>query len=136
MYFGTTDHLGGLYGTQLIAGSRGGHIIAAGWACMMLLGRNGYKESAKKIFDTTKFVTDSLADMKGFIKVVGNPKLGNVTIVSDNAKINMYDIGNCMSKKGWALAVGLGIPSLQITIHPHNSGNMENFVKEIKDSIN
>ena len=57
-------------------------------------------------------------------------------MVSDNPKINMYDLGSCMSKKGWELTAGCRIPSLQCTIHPHNSVHMESFVKDIKDSVN
>ena len=42
---------GGIYATTCMAGSRPGAVIAGTWAAMLKIGRNGYKEKARKIIE-------------------------------------------------------------------------------------
>ena len=46
-YFVCSYWPGGLYGTQGIAGSRGGVYIASAWISLMKIGGKGYRENAK-----------------------------------------------------------------------------------------
>ncbi len=51
-YFFLTDWSGGKYCSPGMEGSRSGGLIAATWAAMVQLGRQGYRHYAKEIFET------------------------------------------------------------------------------------
>merc|ERR1712166_1485344 len=87
------------------------------------------------IFDATDEYVALLADLKEYIKVVGSPKLGNVTIVSNNRKIDMYKLGTLMDKKGWYFGSGMGIRSLMFTITDKNYWMMADIVKDLEICI-
>lgn len=50
-FFANARWNGGIYATTTIAGSRPGNVIAATWAVMMKIGREGYLKNAKIILD-------------------------------------------------------------------------------------
>ena len=51
-YFYLTDWSGGKYCSPGIEGSRSGGLLAATWATMVQLGRDGYRHYAEQIFAT------------------------------------------------------------------------------------
>jgi len=136
LFFGIKNWVGGLYATPAIQGSRAGHTIAAAWAVMMHHGYNGYCKMAKKVFRMTDYVVDEIKKIDD-LQIVGNPKLGNVSIIATNAKkIDMYKIGNLMEKKGWFLGTTAGeITSLTCTIHENNCDQMPTLIEDLKSSL-
>ena len=51
-YFARPDWKGGMYASPGIGGSRSGGLIAATWAVMVALGRQGYLDKARRVFET------------------------------------------------------------------------------------
>jgi sphinganine-1-phosphate aldolase len=135
LYWGCTDWIGGIYGTTMIAGSRTSALIAAAWAVMVTMGEDGYAAHAKQIFDATDEYVELLGELKDYIRVVGNPKLGNVTFVSNNRRIDMYKLGTLMDKKGWYFGSGMGIRSLMFTITDKNFYMMKDIVADLRSCI-
>lgn len=137
LYFALNGWCGGIYGTPSIQGSRAASCIAAAWAVMVLYGRKGYANIAKEIFDATDYVVDKITnDMGKYFRIIGNPKLGNISIASNDPKVKMYDIGSIMESKGWFLGSGLGTPTLMCTIHEKNVNRMPELVEDLQDSLN
>ena len=136
LYFGVTNWVGGIYGTHSIQGSRAAHCIAAAWSVMMLHGYEGYSQMAKTVYEATDYIVDEVRKMSEYVRIVGNPKLGNVTIASNSKKINLYKVGTILEGKGWFLGSGLGMPTLCCTIHLKNAGNMPSLIQDLKDAIN
>jgi sphinganine-1-phosphate aldolase len=135
LYFGSTDWIGGIYGTTMIAGSRTSALIASAWAVMVSIGYEGYARFAKDIFDATEEYVGLLRKLDKWVRVVGNPKLGNVTTVSNNPKIDMYKLGTLMNQKGWYFMSGMSVPSLMFTITDKNIGMMASNAKDLETSI-
>lgn len=132
LYYGCTDWVGGIYGTPMISGSRTSALVASAWAVMITMGYDGYSAHAKNIFEATDEYVKLLGELKQYVRVVGNPKLGNVTIVSNNRKIDMYKLGTLMDKKGWYFGSGMGIRSLMFTITDKNYWMMGEIVEDLK----
>jgi len=135
LYYGCTDWVGGLYGTPMIVGSRSSAMVAGAWAVMMAMGREGYRNHAKKIFDATLLYRKLLKGSEKYIKVVGKPVLGNVTIISNNRKIDIWKLGTLMNEKGWYFGSGLVIKSLSLTITDKNALLIEALVKDLELTI-
>lgn len=115
--FDFSDWSRGRYVTSTFAGTRTGANIAASWAVMRYLGRDGYREIAAKIWDVRQRLIAGLNGIDG-IYVVGNPELTLMSYASDTLDINAVASG--LVKRGWytvkpspdPLAINLGILSL------------------------
>jgi len=131
-YFCYPDWPGGIYGTPTITGSRAGGIIAACWAVMKLLGRDGYVSATRDIINTTRRITEAVQDVPG-LKIVGVPEVSVVAFASD--KFNIYGLSDGLKERGWALNA-LQFPScvhLCVTRCHTKPGVAEKFISDVKE---
>ncbi|KAL9627986.1 MAG: hypothetical protein Q9204_006196, partial [Flavoplaca sp. TL-2023a] len=103
-YFISPDWSGGVYGSIGIAGSRPGALIASCWASLMSVGEKGYIESCHSIVGAAKKIETAIREdpaLKDDLKVIGKPLVSVVAF--DSPTLNIYDIADSMSAKGWHL---------------------------------
>ena len=134
MYFSTPEWQGGIYVTPCIQGSRPSHTIAASWAVMMYLGRDEYARIAKKIFDATDYLVDEVSKIPE-LRIIGNPRIGNVTITSNDPKLDIHILGGFLNDNGWFLNSGQNPNSVYCTIHEKNSDNIVQLADELKEAL-
>jgi len=123
----------GIYFTPTLLGSRSGFPIVATWSVMLIMGYEGYKNMAKQILDTGKYIKNSIKKIDG-LKIVGDP-LWVIAITSD--KMDPYLVWEAMSKKGWFLN-GVSRPAafhIALTVRHTLPGVKENFIQDLKDSV-
>lgn len=96
-YYMFPDWKGGAYASPGLAGSRSGGLIAATWASMVGLGRKGYLERAKKIFETAFRMQDAVKSYPE-LKLMGKPTFC-FSFRSD--AFNVYHINDFMKTRGW-----------------------------------
>ncbi len=96
-YFLMTDWKGGAYASPGLSGSRSGGLIAATWASMMLLGKEGYMARAKKIFDTAFEMQDAV-ESHAELDILGKPTFC-FSFRSD--EFNIYHVNDYMKTCGW-----------------------------------
>ncbi len=96
-YFLQTDWMGGAYASPGLAGSRSGGLIAATWASMITLGREGYLERARKIFETA-FEMQKAVTSHSELKLMGKPTFC-FSFRSDD--FNIYHVNDFMAQRGW-----------------------------------
>ncbi|MDD1484786.1 aspartate aminotransferase family protein [Burkholderia thailandensis] len=96
-YFLMTDWVGGVYGSPGLAGSRSGGLIAATWAALRSLGREGYRARARAIFDTA---FDMQAAVRAIpeLRVLGKPTFC-FAFASD--AFDIYHVNDFMRRQGW-----------------------------------
>ncbi|ABC35923.1 pyridoxal phosphate-dependent decarboxylase family protein [Burkholderia thailandensis] len=96
-YFLMTDWVGGVYGSPGLAGSRSGGLIAATWAALRGLGREGYRARARAIFDTA---FDMQAAVRAIpeLRVLGKPTFC-FAFASD--AFDIYHVNDFMRRQGW-----------------------------------
>jgi sphinganine-1-phosphate aldolase len=96
-YFLATDWPGGKYASPGIAGSRSGGLLAATWASMVSLGREGYLRYARSIFETAFRMQDSVRKHRE-LEIMGKPTF----CFSFTAKpFDIYHVNDFMKGKGW-----------------------------------
>ncbi len=98
-YFFMTDWSGGKYASPGIDGSRSSGLIAATWASMVSLGREGYLKYAKQIFDTAYTMQD-VVKAHSELRVIGNPSFC-FSFTSD--EFDIYHVNDAMRERGWRL---------------------------------
>ena len=96
-YFYLTDWSGGKYCSPGMEGSRSGGLLAATWASMVQLGREGYRNYAKQIFDTS-IAMQAAVRTHPELSIMGAPTF-LFSFTSDD--FDVYHINDHMRPKGW-----------------------------------
>ena len=96
-YFFDAGWPGGKYNSPGIGGSRSGGLVAATWAAMVSLGREGYLRYAKVIFDTA-FAMQKAVTSHADLYIMGAPTFC-FAFTSD--AFDIYHVNDFMHKRGW-----------------------------------
>ena len=91
------DWTGGKYMSPGIEGSRSGGLIAAAWASMVQLGREGYRNYARAIFQTA-FAMQDVVRSHPELQIIGAPTFC-FSFRSD--EFDIYHVADAMKPKGW-----------------------------------
>ncbi len=132
-FFSCSDWPGGLYFSPTFAGSRNGGIIAATYASLLHLGKKGYLQATEKILKTAREIKKGIEDIPE-LYILGNP-LWIIAFSSKN--INIYQVLEQMSKKGWNLN-GLQRPPaihIAVTLRHIQKGVSKKFISDLKKSV-
>jgi len=134
-YFTCPKWPGGLYSTPAIAGSRSSGLIAQCWASMVALGEEGYMKNAKAIMDTVIEMDKGLATIPEF-EIIGQSQAMIVCFRSKDPKaLNIYAVGDGMSKKGWSLNLLQKPASIHLCVTVRSVGKSDLFISELKEVI-
>ncbi|KAK4122938.1 PLP-dependent transferase [Parathielavia appendiculata] len=116
-YFIDPSWSGGVYASPGLAGSRPGALIAACWASLMSVGEVGYLSSCTQIVGTTKKLLAHIRTSPALspeLEILGNPL---VSVLAFRAKtLNIYDIADGMSAKGWHLNALQYPPAIHVAV--------------------
>ncbi|WDP85548.1 MAG: aspartate aminotransferase family protein [Desulfobacter sp.] len=99
-FFVHTEWPGGVFASPGILGTRPGGSIAAAWAAMQAMGKNGYLDRAKKIMDTTQALIQGVNAIEG-LNILGTPEMSLFAFASTDKKLGIYAVGDQMEEKGW-----------------------------------
>ncbi|MBM4265558.1 MAG: aspartate aminotransferase family protein [Deltaproteobacteria bacterium] len=97
LYFMQQEWSGGKYLSPGIAGSRSGGLLAATWASMVSLGREGYLRYAKRIFETSYAMQDAVRKYSE-LRILGKPTFC-FSFLSD--AFDIYHVNDFMRERGW-----------------------------------
>lgn len=107
-YYVLSDWTGGMYGSPTLAGSRPGALMAGCWATLVSIGTEGYTKSCYDIVTVTNKVRDAIENVPVLAKhleILGDPIASVIAFTTrKSSKLNIYQIGDAMSKSGWHLA--------------------------------
>lgn len=139
-YFIVPDWPGGLYTSPGMSGSRSGGIIAAAWAAMVSLGREGYLRIAADIFDTAARLRDIIGAHPE-LRVLGDPFF-NVAFAAAPAPdgeqpIDIFHVNDALAAKRWRMN-GLQLPpAIHFCITRPNTlpGVMDRFAEDLHEAV-
>lgn len=116
-YFISPDWSGGVYASPSIAGSRPGALIAGCWASLVKQGESGYVDACHKIVGAMKKIEGTIRErpeLSTDLKVIGRPLVSVVAFLSNT--LDIYDIADGMSEKGWHLNALQSPPAIHIAV--------------------
>ncbi len=96
-YFYLTDWSGGKYCSPGMEGSRSGGLLAATWASLVSLGREGYRRYAKEIFETAEKMKAAVSSHPE-LSILGRPSF-LFSFTSD--EFDVYHLADFMRPRGW-----------------------------------
>lgn len=134
-YFVSSDWVGGVYASPTLAGSRPGALIAGAWAAMMSIGHDGYVQSCREIVGAAQSIERHVREEIPELQVLGKPLVSVVAFASAGS-VNIYDVGDQMSRRGWHLnAIGGDVPAFHIACTRLTVPVVDAFVQDLKDSV-
>lgn len=116
-YFISPDWSGGVYASPNMAGSRPGALIAGCWASMISVGQDGYIDACHKIVGAAKRVAEGIREsetLRRDLRVIGKPLVSVVAFTSET--LDIYDIADGMSAKGWHLNALQDPPAIHVAV--------------------
>jgi glutamate/tyrosine decarboxylase-like PLP-dependent enzyme len=132
MFFASTDWSGGVYASPTLSGTRPGGAIAAAWAVMNFLGEAGYLALAKTLMEATRKVQDAIRAIPD-LKILGDPDMSVMAIASDT--LNIYEVGDELSQRGWQLDRQQFPPSLHLTLSPVHAQVADQFLADLNLAV-
>ena len=130
--FVTTDWAGGIYASPTMTGTRPGGAIAAAWAILSYLGEEGYTQIADVVMQTAIKIREGINAIDG-IKILGHPAMSVMAIASD--KLDVYEIGDEMTLRGWHLDRQQFPPSLHLTINYAHAHSADAFLRDLAEAV-
>ncbi|KAK9707587.1 hypothetical protein RND81_07G206900 [Saponaria officinalis] len=131
-FVAVTEWSGGLYVSPTIAGSRPGGLIAGAWAAMMSLGEEGYLKNTKQIMEVSKKIQEGIKGIPELF-IVGKP---DMTIVAFGSEVvDIFEINDIMSSKGWHLNALQRPNSLHICVTLQHVTVVDDFLKDLQESV-
>jgi len=131
-FYVNTKWPGGIYFSTTFQGSKAGGLLIAAWAAMLHLGEEGYIQATRKILEVADYIKENTSKFSE-IKILGRP-LWVLAFGSD--VLNIYNVAEKMSEKGWGLNLLLNPPAFHIALTlRHDMSVARRFVSDLKISI-
>ena len=128
-YFVYADWPGGLYGSPSMTGTRPGGAIAAAWAVVHYLGKEGYLRLARETMAITEALMAGVAAIPE-LRILGAPDMSVFAFASDS--IDVYMLGEWMEKRGWKLDRQQLPPCLHMMVTPAHAAIVEPFLADLR----
>jgi glutamate/tyrosine decarboxylase-like PLP-dependent enzyme len=132
-YFFQTDWSGGKYCSPGMEGSRSGGLLAATWASMVQLGREGYRRYAADIFRTSERMQEAVGAHPE-LRIMGSPTF----LFSFTAEgFDVYHVNDFMRERGWRFN-GQQYPNalhMAVTRPQTQPGVVERFAADLDSAV-
>jgi glutamate/tyrosine decarboxylase-like PLP-dependent enzyme len=134
-YFAYTSWPGGIYVSPTMTGTRPGGTIAAAWAVMHHLGREGYLAIAGEVMEATHRIREGVERIDG-IEVLGRPAMSVLAIGARRgaAELDIYEVGDLLTERGWHLDRQQSPPSLHLTVNRAHVPFVEAFLADLQEA--
>jgi glutamate/tyrosine decarboxylase-like PLP-dependent enzyme len=123
---------GGLYGSATTAGTRPGAPIAAAWATIQHLGRDGYLAKARAVRDATRAFLSAIESVDE-LEVSGGPDMSVFEFSSREGLEATGAIGDVMDDRGWHLDRQQG--GLHLMVSPGHRSVTEDFEADLRGAV-
>jgi len=132
-YFFNTGWSGGKYCSPGMDGSRSGGLLAATWASMIQLGRDGYRGHAEQIFATSATMQASVRSHPE-LRILGDPSF-LFSFASD--EFDIYHVNDFLRERGWRFN-GQQYPNalhMAVTRPQTRDGVAEAFAADLAEAV-
>lgn len=118
-----TDWPSGMYGTPSISGTRPGGALASAWAVMRYLGRDGFIERTRKIFEIRDEFIERLRALDA--SIIGRPDCYHFNFAL--AGLDNLLLAAELSKEGWIVSSTEKPAAVQLMITAAHAGVAQSF---------
>ena len=132
-FFIHQDWPGGVFASPALLGTRPGGPIAAAWAAIQAMGREGYVSSVARTMAVIEKLTSGIRDIPG-LEIIGNPKGPIFAFDSRDPKLNIFALGDAMEDKGWHMDRLQRPEGLHAMVTPAHEKSCDIYLSDLEDS--
>jgi glutamate/tyrosine decarboxylase-like PLP-dependent enzyme len=119
-----------------IQSSRSGGPLAATWAVLRSVGREGYLEEARRLHDATDRVVAGVRKIEG-LEVLGSPEMCLVAVAAEG--LSVFQLCDAVKERGWHVYPQLRLGKLRenfhLTILPWNVERIDAFLSDLEACV-
>jgi len=119
-----------------VLSTKSGGPMAGAWAILNFLGEEGYKKIIKEVQEATKKLMDGINSIDG-LQVLGKPAMCMFSFKSD--VINVYQLADEMSKRGWYIQGQFSTPltprNLHISVNHGTIHNVDALLIDLRECV-
>jgi sphinganine-1-phosphate aldolase len=124
------DWPAGRYRTETIAGTRAGGAIAAAWAVMRFLGREGYRERTRRVLAIRQALEKGIRELG--LEVWGQPALSIVSYGS--RELDIFAVGDALSRRNWYVSRLAQPPGLHLMLNLTHEPVIEQYLDDLRSA--
>ena len=117
--------------------TKSGGPLAAAWAVVQLLGRDGYAELAAAARGAALRIAEAVGDIDG-VRLLAVPDSTLVTLAADGS-CDVYTIADDLLARGWyaqpQLPFGDGVASLHLSLSAATAAGVEEFIHALREAV-
>lgn len=133
--FVTTEWDGGLYASTTVAGTRPAGPLAAAWAVLMHLGRDGYLSLTDTAYRAARRLREGIESVTG-LAVRGDPPATVMAFgAADPESLDVFAVGDRLAASGWYLDRQTGPDSLHATVHAGSADSVDALVADLGEAV-
>ena len=132
--FAEVNWCGGAYGGLTLAGTRPGGPIAAAWAALRAVGKQGYIENAKKVMTIADRFRQGVASIPG-LQVLGEPVMGVMAIGSNEPGLSIYAVADQMEKQGWHIDRLQRPEAIHLILNPGHEAIADAWLEDLRKAV-
>lgn len=110
--------------------------MAGAWAILNFLGEEGYKKIVKEVQEATEKLIDGVNAIED-LQVLGKPSMCMFSFKSET--INVYQLADEMSKRGWYIQGQFSTPltprNLHISVSHGTIHNIDALLKDLRECV-
>ncbi|MFM2135557.1 MAG: hypothetical protein RL021_957 [Bacteroidota bacterium] len=133
-FFVSTDFPGGIYISPTLMGTRPGGPIAAAWAGMRHLGKDGYLAMARKLMDGAKKLRTGLSSIPG-IAIVGDPCMNILSYTTISNRPDIFAVADRLEEKGWVMDRQQFPDCIHLTVLPTNLPFIDEYLEDLRQAV-
>ena len=118
--------------TPTFAGTRPGGAIAAAWAVMHYLGRQGYRDKADVIMRTRQAMAAGLADIEG-LQVWGQPDLG--ILAYGSGQVDIFTVADELRQAGWFIVQTQRPKGIHMMLTPAHAPIVDDYLRDVRAAV-
>jgi sphinganine-1-phosphate aldolase len=124
----------GRFATGTLAGTRPGGAVAAAWAVLTFLGREGYLEITRRLIEMRQAYEAGIAAIPE-LRVLGRPDLSILAVGSADPAIDIVRVADAMATRGWVPGLVREPPALHSMMSLLHAPAREAWLADITASI-
>jgi len=133
-FFVYANWVGGAFISPALLGTRSGGAIAAAWATLKHIGVEGYTNIAREVYGITQQLIKGVSSISEF-EILGNPTSVLFSFSSKSDKVNIFAVGDYMTKKGWHFDRQQNPDSLHLSVMPIHAKSYAQFLSDLADAV-
>ena len=133
-YYAYDDWPGGIYVAPNVQGTRPAGPIAAAWAVMKFVGRDGYRTLVEEAMNATEYVAKAIGEMDA-LAVVGDPDMTLLGIESVDPEVNAWTVQRELSDRGWELERQQRPRSMHLSVMAQHAPVVDEFLSDLEECV-